>query len=62
MLQGDSHAKGRLRGLRIGFPDTWGRRLRRRKLRSRLQRRLFEHDRAMWYLHLARDVQVMSGI
>ena len=62
MLQRDGHPKGRPRGLRIGQAATAGYRLRWLQLRRRLERCLFEDDRAMPYLHLARDVQIVPGI
>src|SRR4029077_8040092 len=35
---------------------------RRNQLGHRLQGRLFKNDRAVTYLHLARDVQIVAGI
>src|SRR5438309_818644 len=43
-------------------PESFGLKVAVLQLRSRLQRSLFESDRAMTHLHLARDVQVMAGI
>ena len=62
MLQGDGYSNGRFREHRIGLRNPLSFELPALQLRRRLQRRLFEHDRAMRYLHLAGDVQVMTGI